>query len=279
MWRAVGRSVRGASHRRRGLPNQDAVGWAELPNGEFALAVADGHGSAACFRSATGAGFAVAVALEMAVEFRGRLDFTRHYLDDIESEVKQRLVSRWRAEVARDLLANPFTDAEIAILESRQPRTPWTAYGSTLLVAIASERRLFLLQIGDGDILLVSPLPRVFRPWPRDPRFLGVETASLCTIDAESNIRVRVEPFSNEYPRLVILCTDGYPNSFRADSGFLKVGSDLLEIIDDSGLDQVDQDLEGWLEEASSLGSGDDVTLGLLFRDGAGRLAGSINGS
>jgi serine/threonine protein phosphatase PrpC len=264
MWRVLGRSVRGTSHRRRDLPNQDAIGWATTSAGDLTLAVADGHGSSACFRSGTGSQLAVRVALELLAELAGRLDFKQEFLDDIEDDVKDQLVTRWRDAVADHLSRNPFDAHDISLLGRR---SSFTAYGSTLLAAMADDSQLFLLQIGDGDILLVSGVGRVTRPWPRDERLLGVETTSLCTEDAARNIRLRVEPLSSASPRLVLLCTDGYANSFRSDSGFLKVGTDLLEMIGEDGLEAVERDLEGWLEEASKLGSGDDVTVGLLFRD------------
>jgi serine/threonine protein phosphatase PrpC len=266
MWRVFGRSVRGVSHRRRHIPNQDAIKWSATPAGDLALAVADGHGSSACFRSETGAAFAVQCALDLVAEFASRLDFGQHYLDDVEREFKDELIARWRDAVSVHLTENPFTAEELLVVASRAGRTSFTAYGSTLLVALACESQLLLVQIGDGDILMVSGTGRVSRPWPRDARLLGVETTSLCTEDAVSNIRLRVEPLTPESPALVLLCTDGYSNSFRADAGFLKVGTDLLEMIDEDGPESVESNLEGWLEEASSLGSGDDVTLGVLFR-------------
>jgi serine/threonine protein phosphatase PrpC len=233
----------------------------------LAIAVADGHGSQACFRSGTGAELAVKIAIELLSGFDANLDFSRNYLDDVENELKHQLISLWRDAVAGHLSLNPYTPEELAQIGGRRYKTPWTPYGSTLLAAVASESQLFLVQIGDGDILMVSSTMRVSRPWPRDARLLGVETTSLCTEDAAANIRVRVEPLTEDFPRLVLLCTDGYSNSFRADSGFLKVGTDLLEMIEEDGLESVERGLEGWLEEASRLGSGDDVTLGLLFRD------------
>lgn len=270
MWRAFGRSVRGASHRRREMPNQDALGWQPTPGGNLAIAVADGHGSQACFRSGTGAELAVKIALELLSGFDLAVDFSRSYLDDLEDDLKHRLIAQWRDAVAGHLALAPYTPEEMAKISHSRRNGPWTPYGSTLLAAIASESHLFLLQIGDGDILMVSDRACVSRPWPRDTRLLGVETTSLCTEDAASNIRLRLEPVSPQHPRLVLLCTDGYSNSFRADSGFLKVGTDLLEMIDEDGLESVERDLEGWLEEASRLGSGDDVTLGLLFRESNG---------
>jgi serine/threonine protein phosphatase PrpC len=266
MWRVFGRSVRGASHRRRRIPNQDALGWATTATGRQVLAVADGHGSSACFRSETGAVLAVQCALDLIADLADNLDFSQHYLDDVETEFKDRLVARWRDAVSGHLAGNPLSAEETLLVSKRAGRTEFTAYGSTLLAALAGETQLFLLQIGDGDILMVSSDGRVTRPWPRDSRLLGVETTSLCTEDAASNIRLRVQPLTPDSPQLVLLCTDGYSNSFRADTGFLKVGADLLEMIEEDGAEAVERNLEGWLEEASSLGSGDDVTLGVLFR-------------
>lgn len=225
------------------------------------LAVADGHGSSACFRSETGAAFAVKASLELMAGFCSEIDFAKYYLDDFKDEFKRRLMEAWRQEVSRHLAENPFSASELT-----RESDPFVAYGSTLLAARAGEKQLLLAQIGDGDILMVSSTGQVLRPWPRDERHLGVETTSLCTEDAAANIRLRVEPLTPEFPRLILLCTDGYSNSFRADAGFLKVGTDLLEMIEADGPDSVEHELEGWLEEASRLGSGDDVTLGVLFR-------------
>src|ERR1700693_1574527 len=197
MWRVFGRSVRGASHRRRRIPNQDALGWASTPAGQQVLAVADGHGSSACFRSETGAELAVQCALDLIGGLAGNLDFSQQYLDDVENEFKDRLIDRWRHAVSGHLAENPFSAEELVLVSKRAGRTEFTAYGSTLLAALAGESQLFLLQIGDGDILMVSSGGRVSRPWPRDSRLLGVETTSLCTEDAASNIPLRAEPLTS----------------------------------------------------------------------------------
>src|SRR5438105_845006 len=64
-WRVTGKSVRGASHERSGLPNQDAIAWAPESGAgsRLIVAVADGHGSARSFRSQTGAEMAVHTAI------------------------------------------------------------------------------------------------------------------------------------------------------------------------------------------------------------------------
>src|SRR5438552_3532580 len=57
-WRVAGATCRGSSHVRSGLPNQDAIEYWASPDGNTAvMAVADGHGTALCFRSEAGSRF------------------------------------------------------------------------------------------------------------------------------------------------------------------------------------------------------------------------------
>ena len=81
------------------------------------------------------------------------------------------------------------------------------------------------------------------------------------------DFRIGFQTFGRaDRPALVLLATDGYANAFREDAGFLQVGTDLLAMIREEGLQHVAAGLETWLAEASDSGSGDDVTLGLLCR-------------
>src|SRR5687767_9021763 len=69
-WKVTGRSVRGASHERKDLPNQDAIVW-RPPDGEglpLVLAVSDGHGSSKYIRSDVGAKLAAEVATDLVWE-------------------------------------------------------------------------------------------------------------------------------------------------------------------------------------------------------------------
>ena len=71
----------------------------------------------------------------------------------------------------------------------------------------------------------------------------------------------------NFLPALILLTTDGYPNSFASAGDFEKVGTDLLEIVQTpGGWDRIERELETWLSEASRQGSGDDATLGIVCR-------------
>ena len=110
----------------------------------------------------------------------------------------------------------------------------------------------------------MSESGEVTRPLEKDDRLLGNETTSLCARDAWKDFRVSFQPLARSHPALILLSTDGYPNSFLHESGFFKVGVDLLNIIRADGLATVNDNLARWLADSSQAGSGDDITLGIL---------------
>jgi serine/threonine protein phosphatase PrpC len=266
-WRILGRTVRGASHRRAGLPNQDAVLAQDSADGTTGvLAVADGHGSAHSPRSGQGAEFAVKIAVQELLPFRDELARQAIPDEEIEAHVRQqilpRLIDRWREQVAQDHELHPFEDcADPASWNG--PRL-WLAYGTTLLAAASLPGGLLLLQLGDGDVLLVQPGGGVEPPLERDERLLANETTSLSAVNAAKEFRVKWLPDSSYRPALVLLATDGYANSFQDEAAFHQVGNDLLHAIRADSLESVRANLEGWLKETSEQGSGDDITLGIL---------------
>jgi len=282
-WRAIGHSVRGASHVRASLPNQDAICW--LPESgtglPLVLAVSDGHGSARCFRSDVGARLAVETATKVTQEFLENLPESLN-LSAIkrwaEENLPRAIVHRWRDRVADDIFAHPLPKADLDRLEANEDVTkrrqvlldPLLAYGATLLTVLVTESFILYLQLGDGDILTVSEAEEVSRPpLPADARLFANETTSLCSRDAWREFRSHFQVLSGSPPALILVSTDGYANSFRDEAGFLQVGADLLALIRADGLDAVHESLESWLSEASRNGSGDDITMGILCRTNA----------
>jgi len=275
-WQVVGQSIRGASHERSGMPNQDAIGW--LPGSgtgpSLVLAVADGHGSARYSRSETGATLAVETATQLIHEFlAGQAD--AHNLSLIKRAAEEwlpgALVRAWLAAVSEHIRANPLSEIELDALrrgnsdssESLEEKLT-IAYGATILAAAVAEAFVLYVQLGDGEILTVTDRGEVSKPLAKDDRLFANETTSLCAAEAWRDFRVSFQPITHSQPALILLATDGYPNSFRDESGFLKVGSDILEIIRTEGLDSVKERLAGWLADSTNAGSGDDVTLGIL---------------
>ena len=273
-WRAIGCSVQGASHVRRGTVNQDAIGWRpEDGDGDrVVLAVADGHGSAKNFRSATGARLARDVALGIASEILtpGPLEpsLVKRTLEDV---VPMRIVRDWLELVQADLRESPLSAEELAALEEQAGRksrdlvkqNPHIAYGSTLVTALATESFTAFWQIGDGDVLTISDHGTVGRPVPGDERLIANETTSLCSPEAWHFFRVAM--LGTQAP-MILVSTDGFANSFQNDDGFFKFGSDVRQMIETDGIDAVNGRLQTWLTELTQRGSGDDISLGIICR-------------
>jgi serine/threonine protein phosphatase PrpC len=273
-WQVVGQSVRGAVHERNGLPNQDAISW--LPSsGEgssVVLAVADGHGSARYSRSHTGATIAVETATQLVNEFlvnQTSLETLSLIKDSVHEWLPRALVRKWTEVVTEHLQTEPLTQTELNSLSGAsdlRAEKNVIAYGATLLVVAVTDRFISYLQLGDGEILIVSEKGEVTRPLSKDDRLFGNETTSLCAPEAWRDFRVNFQPLTHSHPALILLSTDGYPNSFRDESGFFKVGTDILKMIRENGIDTVKDNLEEWLSDSTRAGSGDDVTLGVLYK-------------
>lgn len=265
--------MRGAAHEKSDLPNQDAIAWSPA-NGvgpPVLLAVADGHGSPRCFRSDAGAKLAVEIALDCCEELL--LDRVPPALSEVSLIAKETLprevARRWRAAVADQITVRPFTATELHKIEREKARQvvldPAVAYGCTLLTAAITETYMLFLQIGDGDILLVSANGDVERPIPKDPALIGNETTSLCMPRPWDEFKVSLRGIGDSPPSLIQLSTDGLSNCFpTSDDDFLKVASDMIEIIRKDGPEYLEDNLDGWLGQYSRRGSGDDITIGLV---------------
>lgn len=281
-WLVTGSSVRGSSHRRARTPNQDAILMLPGDRDGPLVAIADGHGSARSFRSDVGARLAVAAAARCVREARPAFG-SMSDVGKVERRARAlsgEIVASWREMVAADLREQPFSDVELATLQEVGEDAfehirvePLVAYGATLLLCVAFGRRLAMLQIGDGDILVVSggDDPTIARPIPADERLVGNVTTSLCVADADRDFRVAaLEIDGPRAPELVIMTTDGYANSFVDDAAFLQAGPDVLRMLHQRGIDWVGEQLPAWLEAASRQGSGDDITMAIAWRGRAG---------
>ena len=278
-WLVTGASVRGANHKRNNLPNQDAIKWQEK-NGNLVLAISDGHGSSKHFRSDVGANLAVEAAVEIMLEEIEVDDLTDNMLSQVKARVKnklpQRVINCWQDKVKKHYQENLFSlDREaqarlekIAAEKGSNNRKKIEnnyikAYGATLLVVLITKRFSLYFKLGDGDIVIFSKQgkQRLFTTCEK----LGPATDSLCMSSASNKTKISVIPFSEQVPLCILLSTDGYINSFRDDSDYLKVVDDIVELIAQQGLEYINDNLEQWLKQTSEQGSGDDITLGLVY--------------
>lgn len=283
-WTVRTASVEGASHRRTGAPNQDAVGYWRAPDAaacrSLVLALADGHGSVQCFRSAIGARIAVDTAVRLFSELLSGA--AGRSAAEVDLQVRTRLMDElprsWLCGVTEHVDAHAFSAEELLLLRGKFPSVEpgavldatqsSLAYGTTLLSVAIGPGFILFLQLGDGEILIVPDAPGTTEAaLPEDPQLIANETTSLCMPNARKYFRYRLlEAEESALPRLIVASTDGYPNCFREVADFLQVGSDLRDGIARDGIEPIGDALEGWLREASDEGSGDDATVGIVWR-------------
>jgi serine/threonine protein phosphatase PrpC len=268
-WRVLTATERGAAHHAMGLPNQDAVKALENGPRSAVVAVADGHGHHRHFRSARGSQLAVAAACQAVPELTATLaGLTGVEAAEIVRRIHQVLVPavtvRWREAVGEDLAAEPITPEEEP---SRSPGDdPVIAYGTTLLVAAVWGEWLLLAQIGDGDILGITPDGGALLPVPGDPLLDGRHTTSLCSPGAEHSFRAAAVSTALTPLLGVLLATDGYANAQAADGWEDEVGADLAGVISTHPPEWLASQLPVWAGRCASLdGSGDDTTIALLL--------------
>ncbi|MCP9493860.1 MAG: protein phosphatase 2C domain-containing protein [Pyrinomonadaceae bacterium MAG19_C2-C3] len=279
-WGVICETVPGASHIRGGIPNQDAMFYTRQSSvyQPVIVAMSDGHGSDKCFRSDRGSRFAVRIACDLFDELIG-VDTAAMTAAELETNVREILaaefINRWRAKVEADIKGEPLTENEYARMIEKDgvaarktvEANPYLAYGATVVCALVTASFIVYLQLGDGEILIVTEAGEVSLPLAADARLMANETTSLCLPKAVNDFRCAVHEFKDDnLPALILLTTDGYANSFSTTAGFHQVGSDVLTMLREEGFDYVNRHVKAWLEEATQTGSGDDCTLALIIR-------------
>lgn len=242
--------VIGASHLRTLKPCQDEAGF--LVVGDIAIvAIADGHGSSRL--ADVGARLAVQVALTSLVRFAEELGHRSASIGEVQQFASHPL----RVQIVREWTERVRSSAGA-------PDAALIDYGSTLLFAVSTRDFLLVGQLGDGDVLLVGPDRQVSVVIPPDPRAFADETPSLCLPEAWHSLRVRVLP-APQQESLLLLSTDGYSNSYPTDEVFRQIGPDYLDLVREEGIHGLAPHLQGFLEQVTSQGSGDDIAVGLLY--------------
>lgn len=265
-WHLLGHSQIGVTHQRAGKSNQDAMKLStaigSATPSPLIVAIADGHGSARYPRSQRGAELAVRCAIQLLAEMLESTSETTashsFIKNTAEQQLPKKLFQRWVDEVTKDAQGDPPEDNDADTVR---------LYGTTLLAMAVTETFIIFLQIGDGDFRIVTDESQVNLPFVRDEMLLGNETYSLAQKEAWKHIRVHFQMIGERPPALIMLSTDGYSNSFVSPQDFDQVGTDLLAMLRQEGVTAIEAKLPEWLAQASSAGSGDDVTVVLVYRE------------
>lgn len=252
-WRVAGASVLGDFHAREGRINQDAIGWIpeDGAGGRIVAAVSDGHGASVHFRSDRGARLAVEQALDILA---WHMDDDDPGLDALPAAT----VAGWRDAVLGDMAADPLQR------DGARPGATLAPYGATLLAVAANDAEMTLLQIGDGDMLLIYADGRVVRPMVADADLVGEQTYSLCMDNAETRVKTASLWRDGDWPMAVLIATDGVSKSFRDEAAFQDAARQLASHARDDW-NAFAAELAEWLSAISHHGSGDDASLCLAL--------------
>lgn len=245
MWSAASGTAIGGRHVARSQPNEDAhVSYTPVRAGELAfVAVADGHGSAACPFSSVGSALAVDVVKR---GLRGRTSLP-------EPEPFMRwVVENWRAEVASDLKDREVPDgAESGPL----------LYGTTLLVAAAKDSQMFVARIGDGEFVHRSG--ESVKVLLAESELASTESESLCMADAEERICSIAFDIKPNESSMLLAATDGFGGAFADKDWHASVTGEMLLFIASNNASELSEVVGEWCEEPAQVG-GDDASIGIL---------------
>ncbi len=264
-----GKSVKGASHVRSGMPCQDSFKIEEISADLSIIAVADGHGSEKSPKSKSGSAMAVnvfcAVMRKYLLNYSVTLNELVTYLNrDGQLKFAQEICEEWQKRVRESFVKSK---EEKPLNEDGSVR--WTdvyrLYGTTLLGMLVTKSFVFAFQIGDGDIIIVDK--DSISPVVETEKILGTETHSLSKEDAWKNAVsvVRRRDIEADKPYLYMVSTDGFVNSYVSEADHEKTCRDYYDMIAEHGFENVCGNLEKWLTETSELGCGDDITLVLMY--------------
>lgn len=259
-WRAQLRGTVGARHTHEGKECQDFGAWQYAEgaiDNALVIAVADGHGAKIHFNSKRGAELAVASAIDrlldvMKMRIQGEsLSFIKRYVSEI---LPEKIVKTWRDFIAIE----KGTDSSFLTSEILVP------YGSTLLAGLLTDEFICYVQLGDG--VIVESFEKGVYHFPFGQGIFSDEkTDSMCLPTAARDMKVYFQLIEEESPEFVLFTTDGFPNSYETENDFLLTVEAMRELCQ-SQLSNKEAQLDEWMQEITAKGSGDDITVGLLFR-------------
>ncbi len=270
-WDVLGNSVRGASHKRSGIECQDSYKKIQCDDGTLIMAIADGHGSKNCPYSKTGSSIAVNVFCKVMSEYlsnyNGSYGQLITYLNrEGDTKIAKEIDLEWKKRIEK---VHRRKKREIPTDNSGHINSGavYSLYGTTLLGLVLAKEFIFAYQLGDGDIISVGQ--NSIESVVLGDRILGVETHSLCKDNSWEKAITTIRRIGSDdnYPRMLMLSTDGFANSYKDETEFFKTCREYYETINQYGIKAVGENLKSWLSETSEMGCGDDITLLIAYCD------------
>ena len=270
-------SIRGYSHILGEKECQDSsISWQEKQYD--AVIVCDGHGGDKYFRSAIGSRFACEAGKKMISSFMDYVlnnDEMRTSWDTLLSQLEISIINEWNKLVERHFLDNPFeSDARFEMLADEDKHSLYSsyvkAYGSTFIAAVLTDKDLFVLKLGDGNVCVLNGQYRVclldksYHELSDDQLQFNL-TTSLCNSDAAKSFKHCNVPVKRNRINGVLISSDGVINSFATEEAYVAFVENVFRGFQDQKLGDAKQELADFLPELSKKGSGDDLSIAVIM--------------
>ena len=256
--------AQGASHERVEKVCQDSWDKADFVPGIFLATVADGHGSDKSPYSDVGSKVATKVFKKLMLEhyknYEDESAFETFLAREGDGKFAQIIDREWKRSIM-DVQKAAGRDMTLP------PEEIYRLYGSTLLGLAIFDEFVFAFQIGDGDITYVDE--NTVEAVIEADKFLGVETHSLCKIDAWKHAitMVKHKDIDENKPYMYMLTSDGFANSYPTQEAYYTTCKGYFDLMRQHGVKAVKSNLRKWLIETSHEGCGDDITAVFAYNE------------
>ena len=230
------KTTQGFHHIERERVCEDFSGSYSEESGDYhIIAVADGHGDSACFRSNIGSEKAVEVAIKCMKTFTESAKEQPDFFNDLDRDPRKRntviknltdsVIAEWCNEIDKYDKENPITEEEAGeyFSEITSKDIDLHVYGTTLIAGVWVDDHLLIIQQGDGRCVVFYEDGSADQPVPWDDSCSGNVTTSMCEIDATTRIR---SCLLNVKEKKVIACVmgsdgveDAYADTYEAIEG------------------------------------------------------------
>jgi serine/threonine protein phosphatase PrpC len=261
----------GASHVKSGKVCQDYALSSYGPN--YALAVVcDGHGGDKYIRSERGSKMAAEVAKKAIKSLFGKENDSNKLLRKFEpdpyttlKQLASYIIYNWREQAEKDLLKQPFSEAELLSLTDKDKQAllaenGWiSAYGTTLIAVAYTNDFWFGFQIGDGKCVAISEKDEYSQPIPWDDKCFLNATTSLC--DEKALERFRFFFSTENLPKAILVASDGVDDTFGTDEALHGFYKSVMQLFTEKPFNEAKTELQNFLPGLSAKGSKDDISI------------------
>lgn len=249
---------KGRSHVEKGTLCQDYCLVKNIGEDIHVIAVADGHGGEAYIKSDVGSGIACEVLYDLVKRISSTpsaMGLGDIWLNALKTkEFKTAYIQEWKKSVLEEYNSDPYNEKESQSNIIKK-------YGTTILFAVVTKKRIVIGQLGDGAILLFNESNQC-QLFKRHMIKTSSRTSSLASSRAE--YAFIIDALDRDTYSHLLISTDGIYDKLDTENSFLIYANSLLEQLKNNQCLAKPFDVENI--DVSEI-SKDDCTIALMISD------------